>query len=139
MNAQMLADRAAIHDVMLTYAAGVDDRDFDQYRSVFCDDVVVIGFADTTLTGADAVIDFVRSALAGFGPTQHLTATPLVSIHGDTAHARTDIRALHELNEPAGQLFTLWGKYETDLVRTAGGWKIRRHELVARLTRTVAA
>ncbi|MCE2463994.1 MAG: nuclear transport factor 2 family protein, partial [Dehalococcoidia bacterium] len=35
---QELADRAAIRDVMILYARGLDRRDFDLVRSCFTDD-----------------------------------------------------------------------------------------------------
>ena len=38
-----LEDRLAIQDVMTRYAAGVDDRDFEQYRGCFADDVEIVG------------------------------------------------------------------------------------------------
>ena len=44
MLAETLADRAAIQDVMLKYAAGVDERDLELYRSCFADDVEILNF-----------------------------------------------------------------------------------------------
>ena len=35
----MGSDRQSLQDVMLRYAAGVDDRNFEIYRSCFADDV----------------------------------------------------------------------------------------------------
>ena len=36
-----VADRIALQDVMLRYAAGVDERDFDLYSSCFIEDVEI--------------------------------------------------------------------------------------------------
>jgi hypothetical protein len=47
-----LETRLAIQDVMTRYAAGVDDRNMEQYRSCFADDVEIVGFGPETLTGA---------------------------------------------------------------------------------------
>ena len=43
-NVQYVADRIALMDVMLKYAKGVDERDMALYRSVFADDVEIVGF-----------------------------------------------------------------------------------------------
>ena len=63
MSNQLVADRIALQDVMLKYAAGVDERDFALYRSCFADDVEVVGFGEQTVRGADAWLDFVKTAL----------------------------------------------------------------------------
>lgn len=135
MSDQLTADRIALQDVMLRYAAGVDERDFDMYRSCFADDVEVLGFGDETFNGVDAWVDYVKTALERFGPTQHMLGPQLATVDGDTAHARTDVQALHYLKEPEGATLTLWATYESDMRRTNGAWKIYRHRLVSRGTR----
>ena len=134
--AQNLAlDRIALQDVMLSYAAGVDERDFDLYRSCFADDVEVHGFGDETVHGADAWLAYVKNALERFGPTQHMLGPQLASVDGDSAHCRTDVQALHYLKEPEGSILTLWATYKSDMRRIDGRWRIVRHELVSRGTK----
>ena len=128
-------DRIALQDVMLSYAAGVDERDFDLYRSCFADDVEVHGFADETVHGADAWLDYVKNALERFGPTQHMLGPQLASVDGDRARCRTDVQALHYLKEPEGGTLTLWATYKSDMRRIDGRWRIVRHELVSRGTK----
>jgi 3-phenylpropionate/cinnamic acid dioxygenase small subunit len=132
---QWAADRVALQDVMLRYAAGVDERDFDMYRSCFADDVEVLGFGPETVHGGDAWLAYVKNALERFGPTQHMLGPQLATVDGDKAHCRTDVQALHYLKEPEGQTLTLWATYETDMERINGEWKIKRHRLVSRGTR----
>lgn len=48
-NEQYLADRIALQDVMLKYAAGVDERDFDLYASCFMDNVEILDFGESTI------------------------------------------------------------------------------------------
>ena len=129
----MSTERQAVQDVMLRYAAGVDDRDFDLYRSCFAEDVEVVGFGPETIRGADAWLSFVRTALEQYGATQHMLGPQLASIDGDTAETRNDVQALHEL-KPDGGLFTLWATYFTRLQKQNGEWKIIRHELTSRAT-----
>ena len=69
---QMVADRIALMDVMLKYAKGVDERDMALYRSVFADDVQIVGFAREEVRGAAAWLAFVEQALSQYGATQHM-------------------------------------------------------------------
>lgn len=135
MSDHWAADRLALQDVMLRYAAGVDERDFDMYRSCFADDVEVLGFGAETVHGGDAWLAYVKNALERFGPTQHMLGPQLATVDGDKAHCRTDVQALHYLKEPEGQTLTLWATYETDMQRINGEWKIKKHRLVSRGTR----
>ncbi len=128
-------DRIAVQDVMLRYAAGVDERDMDLYRSCFADDVEVVGFGEETVYGVDNWVDYVINALARFGPTQHMLAPMLATISGDEADARTDVQALHYMKDNPTQTLTLWATYKSRMRRIDGTWKIVRHELVSRGTR----
>ena len=130
------ADRFAAQDVIIQYAACIDDRDFETYRECFADDVELHGFGAEPIRGVNAWIDFVHKALSTFSATQHLLGPPQVKLAGDSAEMRTDLQAQHFLREPKGRIFTLWGTYRTALSRTDRGWKMTRHELVTRATRS---
>ena len=127
-------DRQRIQDLMLAYAAAVDDNDMAAYRDCFDDDVEIVGFGESTVRGADQWVASVRSQLDAFTGTQHLLSPSLATVAGDRASARTDVQALHILKSPAGGTFTLWATYLTELVKTHDSWKIARHELVVRGT-----
>ncbi len=128
-------DRIKLQDVMLKYAAGVDERDFELYRSCFADDVEVVGFGEETVHGGDAWLAYVKDALKQFGPTQHMLGPQLATIDGDSAHCRTDVQAHHYMADKPDTTLTLWATYKSDMVRVGDDWKIKRHELVARGTR----
>ena len=132
---QYVADRIALMDVMCRYAKGVDVRDLALYRSVFADDVEVIGFGPETVRGGDAWTAFVSKALEAYGATQHMLGPQLATIDGDNAHCRTDVQAHHYLKARPDTTLTLWATYETDMQRINGEWKIKRHKLVSRGTR----
>ena len=127
-------DRRQLQDVMLSYAAAVDDRDMARYRACFADDVEIVGFGEAVVKGADTWTASVESQLEAFSATQHLMSPPLATVSDDTASARTDVQALHVLKDGDGAMFTLWATYLTNFIRTADGWKIARHELVIRAT-----
>jgi 3-phenylpropionate/cinnamic acid dioxygenase small subunit len=135
MSNDLTADRIALQDVLLRYAAGVDERDFAMYESCFAENVEVLGFGPETFHGRAAWVAYVKTALERFGPTQHMLGPQLATVDGDRAHCRTDVQALHYLKEPEGQILTLWATYESDMIRTPNGWKIVRHRLVPRGTR----
>ena len=131
-NENNVADRIALQDVMLKYAAGVDERDFDLYASCFLENVEVVDFGEAPINGRDEGVEYVTAALNNYGPTQHMLGPQLATINGDNAHCRTDVQALHYLKQPEGEILTLWATYETDMVRTDEGWKISKHRLVSR-------
>ena len=131
-NENNVADRIALQDVMLKYAAGVDERDFDLYASCFLENVEVVDFGEAPINGRDEWVEYVKGALDNYGPTQHMQGPQLATIDGDNAHCRTDVQALHYLKQPEGEILTLWATYETDMVRTDEGWKISKHRLVSR-------
>jgi len=127
-------DRQRIQDLMLAYAAAVDDNDMTAYRDCFDDDVEIVGFGESSVHGADNWVASVSGQLEAFSGTQHLLSAPLATVAGDRASARTDVQALHFLKTPAGGTFTLWATYLTDFIQTQDTWKIARHELVVRGT-----
>ena len=127
-------DRHSIQDVMLAYAAAVDDNDMAAYRECFDDNVEIVGFGESVIHGADQWVASVSSQLDAFTGTQHLLSPPLVKTAGNRASVRTDVQALHFLKTPTGGTFTLWATYLTKLVKTHDSWKIARHELVVRGT-----
>lgn len=126
-------DRIALQDVMLNYAAAVDQRERDRYRLCFTDDVEVFNFGEEVYRGADAWVDYVWKALDGFTATQHLLGPQLATIEGNSASTRSDVQALHFLTNDAGR-FILWATYITDMRKEEGQWKICRHELSIRGT-----
>lgn len=132
-----VADRIAVQDVMLRYAAGVDERDAGLYRTCFADDVVVVGMGAEPVHGIDAWMAFWTRALERFGATQHMLGPTSATIRGDEASTRTDVQATHVLKEAPGKIFILWATYRTDLRRIDGAWKIVRHELVSRASHTL--
>ena len=128
-------DRLLLQDLMLSYAAALDEKDMVLYRTCFADDVDVVGFGDTPIEGADKWVASVESQLKAFKSTQHLLSPQLAHINGDTAVSRMDVQAIHYLAEDPGTTFILWGTYHTNFIRCEGDWKITRHELVTRGTR----
>ena len=127
-------DRIELQDVMLHYAAAVDERDLERYKACFADDVEAVGFGNQTYHGCDAWLDYVWNALKKYSASQHLLGPQFATIEGDEAHTRSAGQALHFLADGSAR-FTLWGTYHTTMRRIDGHWRISRHELVVCGTR----
>jgi hypothetical protein len=129
-------DRIALQDLMLRYAAGVDERDRELYASCFTDDVEIVGFGAQTFKNKEAWVGYVWDALNNYGQTQHMLGPQLATITGDSAETRNDVQAFHCLIDQEFEHFILWATYKTQMKKIAGEWKITRHELVVRSTKT---
>ena len=74
------ADRIELQDLMLNYAAGVDERDIERYRACFTQDVEVVNFGTQTYHSCDEWVSYVWSALEQYSATQHLLGPQLATI-----------------------------------------------------------
>lgn len=137
MSVEMIADRQAVQDLMLNYAAAVDERDIERYRACFLEDVEVVGFGKNTIVGRDTWVEHVWGELQKYPYTQHLLAPMLAEINGDMARTRSDFQALHGLapaEQGSPERFILWATYHTTMRRINGEWKIQQHGLQVRGT-----
>lgn len=131
---QEMLDRQAISDTVIRYATGIDMRQWDVYRSCFCDRVDIdftsfSGGRPVTVSADDWVLQ-VRSTLSGFAATQHMSTNHVISVSGDEATCVSYMQAQHYLpNDKGGSTLTLGGYYTNSLVRIDEGWKIRRCQL----------
>jgi uncharacterized protein (TIGR02246 family) len=128
-----LADRAALVDVMTRYACTVDRRDLAAYATCFTEDVHVTGYSAGAIEGRDAFLAYVERALTRYAATHHAIVNHEIAVDGDTATMRSHVTATHVLADDDEALVVLWAVYDDDLVRTADGWRIRRHHLDRRI------
>lgn len=119
------ADKAEIAEVLMRYATGIDQRDWDLFRTCFTDDVVAAYDAVATWNGVDAITGFMDAAHADMGHTLHRLGNLVIEVEGDTATARAYVDVI--LMTTGGQEgLNCVGVYDDDLVRTPAGWRIRR-------------
>src|SRR5688572_1186607 len=90
---QLLVDRAEIHDVMMRYAAGVDQRDWDRIRDCFAPDLVAMSFGP--LKNRDELLDFIKG-VAYFHTTMHMMGNQFIEVEGDTASMDTYAMLTHQ-------------------------------------------
>jgi ketosteroid isomerase-like protein len=126
----LLLDRQAIRDLVTRYACAVDRRDFDGVAACFTPD------ADTDYTyfkGPIAeVLEKIRAGVGGFAMTMHVLGNHLAEVHGDEASSETYAVCYHRRPGVAdGAQLVVAMRYLDHLVRTPGGWRIkRRHATV---------
>ena len=132
METNLALDRIALQDVMLNYAAAVDERDYDRYKACFAATVEVVNFGEEIIRGREAWLEYVWGELKKYSATQHLLGPQYAVIKGDHARTRSDVQALHFTEAEKAQRITLWATYHTNMQRIDGSWKIVRHELAVR-------
>ncbi len=129
---QMLLDRMVITDVSTRYAAGVDMRDKELYRSCFVDEIKIdfssMGMGEAMMMNADVWVDQAFTMISNYQSTQHIITNHDININGDEAASIAYVQAQH-FN--ADNYFTLGGYYTNKLVRTPDGWRISELKLTS--------
>lgn len=124
---QWLVDRAAIADLILSFARCVDDSDHAQYTANFTEDgSLILPFAE--VHGRDQILAMPDPPKNW--ATHHLIGNILIDIDGDTARTRAYLTATHVFDaaQPSNNA-QAGGWYTHELIRTSEGWRFRRVEL----------
>jgi uncharacterized protein (TIGR02246 family) len=122
-------DWLAVAGVKAAYCRLLDTKDWDGWKALFTEDVVVDVTASggTVMTGRDAMVALVRSSIET-AKTAHQVHFPEITFDGDTAHAIWPMQdRLHW--EDTGVTMTGYGHYHEDYVRRDGRWLIARQRL----------
>ncbi len=123
-------DCREIEAVIIRYASALDKKQYERLSEVFTPDGTAnyIGLAECK--GLDSVIKLVSGVLDQCGSTQHLLGNIQIEVQGDRATAICYLQAIHVgLGDYSDQVFTVWGEYKDQLVKTAAGWRISYLEL----------
>jgi 3-phenylpropionate/cinnamic acid dioxygenase small subunit len=118
------SDRADIEQLLVHYATGIDQRDWNLFRSCFTDDAVGDYGDIGTFAGAEALTDFMIAAHRGFGPTNHMLSNFVIQVDGDRATARSYVHVVLAFAHDRDAWFDGVGTYEDALVQTDSGWRI---------------
>lgn len=82
---------------------------------------------DAKVLSAEDLIASWRQLVPGFSHTSHLIGVPFVRRDGDYAHVSASVTAWHAIEDqplPEGNVWTVHGCYEIDLVKVDGAWRI---------------
>lgn len=129
---QVLEAREEIRQIFVDYAKFLDSGDHAGYASLFAADGVLVAQLGEAVGPAaiQAILDEnlgpqVRGHLP---PSIHVMTNQTIDVDGDTA---TTSLVWYYLTTDADDVPTVLqsGRYEDDLVREGGTWKIKRHEI----------
>ena len=135
MTLQALIDRAAIQDVLLRYARGVDRRDVALVASCFTPDAGYDGALGRGPIGD--VLTRLGERMARYTSTLHFLGNQTIELAGDAARSATYALAHHVL--PDGRHRVVAVRYCDDLVRAGGTWHICRRMVHREWERTDAS
>ena len=125
-----MTDRIDIANCITVLLQAVDLQDWTAARACLADEVdtdysSLFGGSPERLR-SDALIKRWRDLVPGFDSTQHIAGPVLIyEVHGDSAKARTAVRAYHYFEEaPGGSVWIVAGRYEMQLSRRESEWRI---------------
>ena len=107
----------------------IDTRDWRGVRDAFADRIhldysSLFGVPAAAVDG-DPHVEGWRVFAGAFDATQHITGPIISEVRGETATARTHVRAYHRMaGQPGGDLWMVAGHYQIGLQRIGGVWKI---------------
>ena len=120
---QVLQDRLDIAANLSRYTYGCDTRDFDLLASAFLPDAPIdYDSMPPYVRTFPQFLEFCQNVLNQLAATQHFVGNLDVTVDGDKAHCTSYVQATHVGHD--GRMFVGAGRYDDDLVRTPGGWKI---------------
>ena len=126
---RQLEDEKEIREVLIRYGEYLDARDYAAYAALFASDGVWAGGFGSA-TGPAAIEAMLLENLGAPEPgyvnktSFHLITTVLVDVAGDTATAHSRYLFFTAADERPDPI--LAGRYEDEMVREDGAWKIRR-------------
>ena len=137
-DAQALADRAAIHEVMQKYVWTVDSGDADGYASVFTEDGV-IDSNGSLIRGRDAIRKVVTGLQARYaanraegkpaGRLYHVISNESITLTGATAAVYRSYWQTMRKGEDQRYVAGGFGTSEDRLVKVKGQWLIEHRKL----------
>lgn len=143
MSLQMLLDERAIEQLYVRYCEIVDGKTFDALDELFTPDAT----GDYTQALGPGVISPDRASLiasmhanlgpaSNCGPTHHNVGNFRIAIDGDRARAKVHYYAEHlGQGDYPGELYSMWGQYDDELVRTDEGWRIAKRVYTCAISR----
>jgi 3-phenylpropionate/cinnamic acid dioxygenase small subunit len=122
-----VADRIAIGDVIVRYAAALDAQDWDLCRSCFRPDARTVMDRVGEFDSCEALIERLAPRLTIFTALQHFISNVLITGGGDAASARTYFVSHHV---PKGaDPYTYGGTFDFAFARDTEGWRISSHTI----------
>ena len=113
-----------IVSLTVKYCWALDERDWDSLSEVLSPDAFA-KYGVTEHKGIDSIIEKCQKALLPLDFSHHMVTNHVVELEGDEATCKCYFQAQHVRNStPGGVNFIIAGKYEDELTRINGEWKI---------------
>jgi NADPH:quinone reductase-like Zn-dependent oxidoreductase len=122
-------DRLAILELIGKLSLLLDARDWSAFEELFTDPVhldrtSVFHGEPETLSPAELVDDY-RKTLGNLDALHHLITGHVITLDGDQATCAANMQGTHVLaNTSGGPVWTVGGRHDYQLERTAVGWRI---------------
>lgn len=133
---QRQEDRWQIQQVLCRYCEIVDRHEWETMDTVFTADTVGV-YNGMEVIGIDALIASANTNMSRttIARTQHNVANFRIEIDGDEACCTTNYYAVHlGAGDFHGQIYSMWGEYKDQLLRTSRGWRIARRDYTTSFT-----
>lgn len=123
-----LSDRAAIGELMMLYASGLDRRDFGMVRQCFTPDAAASYDGKPVPPGVDNIVAHVQG-LNQMRKSTHFMMNQSIDLAGDAAQMETYAQSILTMKRPSGEeyLRVRGLRYLCDVVRHEGRWWIAKH------------
>jgi pimeloyl-ACP methyl ester carboxylesterase len=124
-------DRAAIDETIHNIGRAADLRQWETVRASFASRVV-LDYGTPELLTPDEIIARWQPLLSAFDSTEHIVSDVQIElVEPARALARASFRATHHLRgAPGGELWTLSGRYEWEVLEESSGWKVSRMRMI---------
>src|SRR5262245_45219409 len=128
-----LEDCHAIEQVYIRYCEIIDTKTFDRMDEVFTPDTY--GDYSNSLPGVyvEGLAPLIQSMHHNLGegslcgPTHHNVTNFRIKVDGDKATTKVQYYAVHlGLKKYEGKIYSMWGQYNDEMVRTPAGWRVKR-------------
>ncbi len=129
-NVAAVADRLAIHDVLVRHSRGVDRADSEILKSAYWPDAEVAygAFNGTAHTFCERLPQMMRA----FRSTHHAIGNVAIDIEGPEARVETYVTARHYIADASNpdREMTFFGRYLDRMQRRGDVWKIVHRRVV---------
>ena len=129
-----LVDRAQIGDLLYSFAAALDTKNWRQYADNYADGGFIELPDPTSSTGAtftlhkEQMLDRLPKSLGRYSGTHHISTNHQIVVAGDQATSRSYLQAVHVRSKPTDH-WSAGGWYDCRYRRTNAGWKFTHVKL----------